>query len=88
MYIRECKTCMILHVQCEGFLVCLHAEDLPLVDRALCNALVALVGPTHELAVARCQIFQHRYILVNCHIKLWKITIFYGKTHYFNGHFQ
>ena len=55
MYIRECKFCMILHVQCEGFLVSLHAEDLPLVDRALCNALVE--GPTRELAVARCQIF-------------------------------
>jgi hypothetical protein len=57
MYIRECKICMILHVQCEGFLVSLHAEDLPLVDRALCNALVE--GPTRELAVARCQIFHH-----------------------------
>ena len=28
------------------------------------------------------------YPLVNVNKKLWKITIFYGKTHYFYGHFQ
>jgi hypothetical protein len=29
-----------------------------------------------------------RYPLVNVNKKLWKITIFHGKTHYFYGHFQ
>ena len=28
------------------------------------------------------------YPLVNFHIFLWKITMFNGKIHYFNGHFQ
>jgi len=27
------------------------------------------------------------YPLVNVNKKLWKITIFHGKIHYFNGHF-
>ena len=43
----------------EGFLVSLLAEDLPLADRALCNALVE--GPTHELAVARLGVPQLRH---------------------------
>jgi hypothetical protein len=28
------------------------------------------------------------YPLVNSHITIWKITIFYGKIHYFYGHVQ
>jgi len=41
-----------------------------------------------DFAHVRSKCFSHVVPSGNLYKRLWKITIFNGKTHYFNGHFQ